>query len=126
MGDGGYTTQFEATQKQRNASLLESLRTKIQDEPPPDKQERIYGVVIGHVENNVDPDRIGRVQVSLPHLSDQNLSHWARVATFMAGKGIGAYFIPDVGDEVLVAFDQGDINRPIVLGSLWNKGDGSA
>jgi len=124
IGDGGYTTQFEATQ--RNASMLESLRTKIQDKPPPDKQERIYGVVIGRVENNADPDRIGRVQISLPHLSDQNLSHWARVATLMAGKGIGTYFIPDVGDEVLVAFNHGNINQPIVLGSLWNKANGPA
>ncbi|MFZ4660033.1 MAG: phage baseplate assembly protein V [Caldilineaceae bacterium] len=120
IGDGGYTTNFEATQKQRNGGLLASLRAKLQDEPPPNKQEKIYGVVIGRVENNLDPERLGRVQLSLPHLSDQNISNWARVATLMAGNGIGSYFIPDVGDEVLVAFEHGDINRPIVLGSLWN------
>ena len=45
---------------------------------------------------------------------------WARIATLMAGKERGTYFIPEVGDEVLVAFEHGDIHYPYIIGSLWN------
>jgi uncharacterized protein involved in type VI secretion and phage assembly len=48
------------------------------------------------------------------------LSEWARVSTPMAGEGMGMYFLPDVGDEVLVQFEQGDINKPMVIGSVWS------
>ncbi|MGC4072991.1 MAG: phage baseplate assembly protein V [Nibricoccus sp.] len=76
--------------------------------------------MIGKVENNLDTENLGRVQLSFPHLSDVNLSAWARIATPMAGNNIGTYFLPDVGDEVLVSFEGGDINKPVVLGGLWN------
>jgi uncharacterized protein involved in type VI secretion and phage assembly len=46
---------------------------------------------------------------------------WARIATLMAGAHRGTWFIPDVGDEVVVAFEQGNLDRPYVLGSLWNS-----
>ena len=45
---------------------------------------------------------------------------WARVATLMAGRGRGTWFMPEVGDEVLVAFEGGDATKPYVLGALWN------
>ena len=81
--------------------------------------------MVATVKNNInDPERLGRVQVSFPELSDGNFSRWARVATFMAGGSLsdswGGYFLPDIGDEVFVAFEQGDINRPVVVGSVWN------
>jgi phage protein D len=123
INESGYQTQFEVTQKY-STTLLQSLRKKISESPSPNQQERIYGVVIGKVENNVDPEGLGRVQLSFPYLSDVNLSHWARIATLMAGgntaKSWGTYFLPDIGDEVLVAFEQGYVNKPIVIGSLWN------
>ncbi|MGA1865663.1 MAG: phage baseplate assembly protein V, partial [bacterium] len=50
-------------------------------------------------------------------------SQWARVLTPMAGKDRGIYFLPEVDDEVLVAFDHGDIDYPYVLGALWNSED---
>lgn len=84
------------------------------------QQSRIYGMVVGVVTNNQDPDAMGRVKVKLPSISGEDESNWARIVSFMAGKEMGAFFLPEVDDEVLVAFEHGDINRPYVLGSLWN------
>jgi uncharacterized protein involved in type VI secretion and phage assembly len=81
---------------------------------------RIQGVVVGIVTNNQDPDGIGRVKVKFPWLSDQDESHWARIAAPMAGNQRGLYFLPEVDDEVLLAFEQGDVRFPYVLGALWN------
>ena len=67
-------------------------------------QGGIGGVVIGVVTNNQDPDELGRVKLRFPWLSEDYESNWARVASLMAGKERGAYFLPDVDDEVLVAF----------------------
>lgn len=120
----GYRTSFEVTQKY-TSNLLQSLRRKISDAPPPNRRDKIEGVIIGKVINNVgDPLGLGRVQLTFPHLSDINISPWARIATLMAGgtpvDSWGAYFLPDIGDEVLVTFLQGDVNTPIVIGALWN------
>jgi uncharacterized protein involved in type VI secretion and phage assembly len=75
------------------------------------------------VTNNQDPDGLGRVKVKLPWLSEEIESHWARVVTPMAGKGYGVYFLPEVDDEVLVAFEHGVMEFPYVLGALWNGKD---
>jgi uncharacterized protein involved in type VI secretion and phage assembly len=56
--------------------------------------QRLYGVVVGLVTNNQDPDKWGRVKVKFPWLSDQDESNWARMATPMAGKSRGFYFLP--------------------------------
>jgi uncharacterized protein involved in type VI secretion and phage assembly len=85
--------------------------------------DRIYGVVVGLVTNNQDPDGVGRVKVRFPWLSDSDESWWARIAAPMAGKDRGVYLLPEVDDEVLVAFEHGDIRRPYVLGALWNSKD---
>lgn len=83
----------------------------------------IHGVVTGIVANRDDPDGQGRVQVSFPFLGGQNDSYWAPVATMLAGSGTGAWFMPEVGDEVLVAFNQGDVGHPYIVGFLWNGKD---
>ena len=90
---------------------------------PPDLRGRVYGPVIGIVTNNQDPDGLGRVKVKFPWLSDQDESHWARVLSPMAGPDRGLYFLPEVDDEVLVAFEQGQIEFPYILGALWNGQD---
>ena len=84
---------------------------------------RITGVVIGVVTNNQDPDDLGRVKVKFPWLSDVDESFWARTATPMAGKDRGVFLLPEVDDEVLVAFEHGDVRFPYVLGGLWNGVD---
>ncbi|MDZ8105296.1 MAG: phage baseplate assembly protein V [Nostoc sp. DedQUE12a] len=85
--------------------------------------DRFYGVTIGIVTSNEDKEGLGRVKVKFPQISDKDESYWARVLTPMAGKERGIYFLPEPLDEVLVAFDQGDINFPYILGSLWNGED---
>jgi phage baseplate assembly protein V len=84
---------------------------------------RFYGVVVGLVTNNQDPEDMHRVKVRFPWLSSDVESNWARVAAPMTGNGRGAYFLPEVDDEVLVAFEHGQIDHPFVLGGLWNGRD---
>ena len=84
---------------------------------------RLFGLVVGVVTNNQDPDNLGRVKVRFPWLSDSEESHWARLAVPMGGKDRGTYFLPEVDDEVLVAFEHGDARFPYVLGALWNGKD---
>ena len=84
---------------------------------------QLLGVVVGVVTNNQDPDGMGRVKVKFPWLNDQDESHWARICSLMAGKGRGAYFLPEIDDEVLLAFEHGDRRCPYVLGALWNGKD---
>lgn len=78
---------------------------------------RLYGVTMAQVVNNVDLTGQARVQVRLPCLAGSEL--WARIA----GVERGTYMIPQVGDEVLVAFNHGDIREPYIVGSLWNGQD---
>ena len=99
-------------------SLLELLNSEDQQE-----SSRIQGVALGVVTNNQDPDGLGRVKVKYPWREDSPESFWARVAVLAAGKNRGTTWIPEVNDEVLVAFDKGNIEHPYVLGSLWNGQD---
>jgi phage baseplate assembly protein gpV len=83
-------------------------------------QRKFWGVTVGRVINPLDPLTLGRVQVQLPMIDDVELSPWARVAVPMAGITHGAYFIPNLGDQVLIAFENGELMAPYVIGSLWN------
>jgi len=80
------------------------------------------GVVVGVVGDLNDPEGLGRVQVTFPHLADEP-SNWARLALPMAGAGRGTFFRPEKGDEVLIACEHGDIRQPYVVGTLWSKTD---
>lgn len=85
-----------------------------------------YGAYPALVRDIKDPDGQGRVKVSLPWSPDGNqgtYEAWARLAAFMAGADRGAWFIPDVDDEVLVVFLGGDPRHPCVIGGLWNGQD---
>ncbi|HSB52595.1 MAG TPA: phage baseplate assembly protein V [Dissulfurispiraceae bacterium] len=98
-------------------SILNALRRDERD------VGRVFGVAAGIVTNNQDPEGLGRVKVRFPWLSDDNETDWVRIATLMAGPDRGSFFLPEVDDEVLVAFEHGDINRPFVIGALWNGVD---
>ena len=74
------------------------------------------------VVNNVDPLALGRVQVQIPALSDRLLP-WARLLVPRAGPAEGIFFRPEVGDEVVVDFLNGNIDEPVVLGGLWSAGN---
>lgn len=87
---------------------------------------RWYGVFPAQVIDIKDPDGQGRVKITLPWSPDAKggrYEAWARLATLFGGNNRGSWFIPDVDDEVLVAFEQGDARRPYVLGGLWNGRD---
>jgi uncharacterized protein involved in type VI secretion and phage assembly len=87
---------------------------------------RWYGVLPALVTDIKDPDNQGRVKVTLPWSPDAQGARyegWARLATLFGGNNRGSWFVPDVDDEVLVAFEHGDPRRPYVLGGLWNGRD---
>jgi uncharacterized protein involved in type VI secretion and phage assembly len=91
-----------------------------------ERAARWYGVFPGVVVDARDPDGQGRVKVRLPWSPDARgaaYEAWARLATLMAGRGRGSWFVPDPDDEVLVAFEAGDPRRPYVVGALWNGAD---
>jgi uncharacterized protein involved in type VI secretion and phage assembly len=81
----------------------------------------LHGVYEATVTDVLDPEGLGRVRVRLASRKVSGLERaWARIATLMAGDRRGTWFVPDVGDEVLVAFEAGDPRRPYVVGALWN------
>lgn len=82
--------------------------------------DRWPGVVIAVVTNTDDPKNWGRVKVKFPWMSDEAESDWARVVGVGAGPEAGLFVMPEVDDEVLVVFGQGDFSQPFVLGGLWN------
>lgn len=81
----------------------------------------VKGVAIATVTNNQDPDKLCRVKVRFPWHENSTESYWARLAAPMAGDNRGLVVIPEVGDEVLVAFEREDLRFPYVLGALWGK-----
>lgn len=87
-------------------------------------ERSMTGVIVGIVEETTgDPERLGRIKVQYPLFGATIMSNWCRVASFFAGKDVGAYFLPAKGDEVLVIFEAGNLNVPYVIGSLWNGQD---
>jgi uncharacterized protein involved in type VI secretion and phage assembly len=89
---------------------------------------KISGVVVGIVVDNRDPKGMYRVKVQYPWLAETDdegdfRSTWCRIATLMAGPDRGSFWLPEVDDEVLIAFEHGDVRRPFVIGSLWNGVD---
>ena len=98
----------------------EELRTLKEDGP-----SQLYGVYKGIVEPEPDVPPLGvglgRVKVKVADVDSlEPLSAWARVAVPLAGALHGAYFIPQPGTEVLVVFENGNVDSPYVIGSLWN------
>lgn len=83
----------------------------------------VAGVAQGTVSNNKDPEGLARVKLRLPWRGENFETDWVRIATPMGGAGRGVYFVPEVGDEVLVAFDRDDIRYPYVIGALWSRTD---
>lgn len=96
---------------------------------------RILGVVTGIVVDNKDPEGQYRVRLKFPWVMESNpemtnrpddgdfMSPWARVATLSAGPDRGVFWLPELGDEVLVMFEHGDPRRPFVVGALWSPVD---
>lgn len=118
FGNGSYRTALEFSGRQdRSIHGLLTQGTGAGVVP------RVPGVATAVVTDNKDPQEMGRVKLKIPWLSADAESSWARVAAPGAGNNAGVVWLPQVGDEVLIAFEQGDIEYPVVLGGLWNGQD---
>ena len=102
--------------------LLEGRLSLVEDQLE-ESQERVYGVTLARVTDLDDPKFLGRVQVTFPWLTAKIDSAWAKIATAWAGGSRGTYLLPEVGDEVVVAFQHGDLRHPYILGFLWDDTD---
>lgn len=116
---GGIVTRFTAGDRGRTALVDVLGERSIAAVDVFTKAE----LVVGKVTNVNDPDKRGRVKVYFAGLDQAKESHWARVATIGGGDKRGMVFTPEVKDEVLVGFENGDIRRPVVLGGLYGATD---
>ncbi len=114
LSNGHYISEFRVANHATFRDLVSKQRYKV-------TENRIEGVVVGVVTNIKDEQKIGRVKVKFPWLGEEIESEWARVATPMASTKAGIFFPLAINDEVLVAFEHGDPNRPYVVGSLYSK-----
>ncbi len=112
---GVYTTEF-SVRGSRGGNLLNVLSPKQSLNPS-------QTILVGIVTNNNDPQGWGRVKVRFPTLTEEHESQWARLVTLGAGGSRGIDWLPEINDEVMVAFEHGDIHRPYVVGSVWNGVD---
>ncbi len=113
----GYTTAFTVSGRQQRSllGLVGGGRNGTSNGLP--------GVVPAQVTDVHDPDDLGRVKVKFPWLSDTYVSDWVRLVSPGAGSSRGGIWLPEVNDEVLVTFEQGDLRRPYVIGGLHNGVD---
>ena len=110
-----YTTEF-SIRGLRGGDLFSILS-------PPTRPQAAQTLLVGIVTDNNDPEKIGRVRVKCPTLTEEDESNWARVVGAGVGANRGFDCLPEIDDEVLVAFEHGDIHRPYVLGGVWNGKD---
>ncbi|MFB2891751.1 VgrG-related protein [Aerosakkonemataceae cyanobacterium BLCC-F50] len=110
-----YLTEF-SVRGLRGGDLLTMLS-------PPNFLQPGQTLLVGIVTDNEDPEGWGRVKVKFPTLTEEHASNWARVVAMGAGNGRGFDCLPEINDEVLVAFEHGDIHRPYVIGAVWNGKD---
>jgi len=101
--------------------LVQLLASQTRDAE--DRSDRVYEAVIGVVVDNKDPEKIGRVKVSFPTIPGDDSSHWAPMCSTGAGKERGWFFLPEIDDEVVVMFNHGVIDQPVIVGALWNGKD---
>jgi len=116
-----YTTVMRFTGL-RDKSLL-ALTANATSADGNSRVPRINGVVSAIVTNLKDPESRCRVKLKFPWLDDAVETDWARTVQVGGGNGHGAVILPEVNDEVLVAFEQGDFRRPFILGGLYNGQD---
>lgn len=102
-----------------------TVNTLLHDDPTDvaSRSHLAQGVAVGIVTNNNDDQNLARVKVKFPWLSEDEESTWAPVVSPGAAQDRGLIIVPEINDEVLVAFANGDLNQPYVLGGVWNGAD---
>jgi uncharacterized protein involved in type VI secretion and phage assembly len=119
-GEPGYTSEFRVEGARRRL-MMDLLQ------PAESKPNQMNGLVPALVTDNKDPDNLGRVKVKYPWLpQDEGAdieSGWVRVVALGAGNMTGFFWLPEVNDEVMIAFEHGDLNHPYLLGGVWNSKD---
>ncbi len=108
---------YDMTNGYRNEFTVTPWKDYTASEQPAPK--RISGVTPARVVAHNDPRNMGRIQIQYDWM-EGSATAWARMVTPSAGGGRGFMFMPEIGDEVLVAFEHGDPERPYVVGALWN------
>ena len=118
IGNSGYITQFDVRRVLRRGRQVSADAALADHRPALLRRRR------GHRRRRRRPGGRGPRQASsFPWFDDEMVSEWCRVAQPYAGNGYGVFLVPEVGDEVLVAFIHGDMRLPIVLGGLYNGQD---
>jgi phage protein D/phage baseplate assembly protein gpV len=125
LDSSGMRTEFVISQSGQT-SLVGMLRDNVVEMPSPKKEQKFFGVLVGEVLDNHElaatpPEApLCRVKVQFADLSDNVVTKWAPCVQPAAGADSGFYALPDQGDQVLVAFRNGNFGEPYVLGSLWH------
>lgn len=119
----GFTTEFSCRGFGDHTMPGMLQQAVLGHEAGPQPSEGPEGVWPAIVTNVKDPEKLGRVKVKFPWLSDTEELDWLRLVTVGAGADRGFFVMPEVNDEVLVAFEGGDIRRGYVLGGLYNGRD---
>jgi uncharacterized protein involved in type VI secretion and phage assembly len=116
--EAGYTTSFVAAGRQER-----SLYGLASQGGGGGRRDLVAGLVPAVVSDVKDPEKLGRVRLTFPWLAADYTSGWARTVQLGGGPQRGTLILPEVGDEVLVGFEQGDFDAPYVLGGLHNGTD---
>jgi hypothetical protein len=87
------------------------------------KLEKYYGKYRGTVINNKDLSFLGKIQAMVDGITDYDTTSWAMPCVPYAGKNVGFYFIPDIGSNVWIEFERGDLGSPIWSGCFWGLGE---
>lgn len=98
-------------------SEKQSMKTEFGD-------ERIYGAFVGIVAQNYNEEMLGRLCVTIPvRDKEANQLKWAKMAMPYMGKGWGTYLLPEKGDQVILIFEDGNIEKPYVIGCIPKDND---
>ncbi len=118
--EDAYYTEFSV-----GGSTAGTVSSLLHDDPvrPLSSPAPMNGFIPAIVTNNNDPDKMGRVKIKYPTIADDKESGWAPVISAGAGANRGFMVLPEVNDEVVVGFAHGDLNRPYVVGGVWNGQD---
>lgn len=120
ISQSGYQTSFQISSS-ASGEIGGAIERSIQKTRQARRPDPIYGIKAATVTSTDDPLKLGRVKLNLSDIAEKNETDWVQVATLSAGSQMGTWFVPEVGEQVILAFLGGNADRPIVLGSTWTQ-----